>query len=182
MIKTISKWIGIFFGAIVVFIGVAYGGMRLSDGPVEFFPWFTISIGGPFRSGEVVASPQSWEFLKDVEEMEIQTLNPNTSRTLWVPVVDGKLYIVSGYMGSTIGRLWKQWPTYMEEDNRILIRVDNNIYEQRLNRITEGPIAAAVMSEVARKYAGAPPSDNPNPAAGRAVTSGSVWLFEVVDG
>ncbi len=180
MLRKIAKWTGIVLGAIVLFIGVAYGGMRVSDGPVEFFPWFTISIGGPFRSGEVAASPANWDFLKDREEMEIQTMNPNTSRTLWVPVVDGKLYIVSGYMGSTIGRLWKQWPTYMEEDNRILIRVDDNIYEQRLNRITEDPIAAEVMSEIARKYFGAPAQVNP--AAGVAITNGSVWLFEVVDG
>jgi hypothetical protein len=180
MLKKIAKWTAFVLGAFVLMIGVAYGGMRLSDGPVEFFPWFTISIGGPFRSGEVVASPENWDFLKEREEMEIQTYNPNTSRTLWVPVVDGKLYIVSGYMNSTIGRLWKQWPTYIEQDNRILIRVDDNIYEQRLNRITEGPIAAAVMSEVARKYVGAPAEVNP--AAGVAITSGSVWLFEVVDG
>ncbi len=179
MLKKIAKWTAYVLGAFVLFIGVAYGGMRLSDGPVEFFPWFTISIGGSFRSGEVVASPENWDFLKDIEEMEIQTFDPNTSRTLWVPVVDGKLYIVSGYMNSTIGRLWKQWPTRIEEDNRILIRVDDNIYEQRLNRITEGPIAAAVMSEVARKYFDAP--DVVNPAAGAAITSGSVWLFEVVD-
>ena len=180
MLKKIAKWTAFVLGAFVLMIGVAYGGMRLSDGPVEFFPWFTISIGGPFRSGEVVASPENWDFLKEREEMEIQTYNPNTYRTLWVPVVDGKLYIVSGYMNSTIGRLWKQWPTYIEQDNRILIRVDDNIYEQRLNRITEGPIAAAVMSEVARKYFGAPAEVNP--AAGVAITSGSVWLFEVVDG
>ena len=180
MLKKIAKWTAFVLGAFVLMIGVAYGGMRLSDGPVEFFPWFTISIGGPFRSGEVVASPENWDFLKEREEMEIQTYDPNTSRTLWVPVVDGKLYIVSGYMNSTIGRLWKQWPTYIEQDNRILIRVDDNIYEQRLNRITEGPIAAAVMSEVARKYFGAPAEVNP--AAGVAITSGSVWLFEVVDG
>ena len=180
MLKKIAKWTAFVLGAFVLMIGVAYGGMRLSDGPVEFFPWFTISIGGAFRSGEVVASPENWDFLKEREEMEIQTYNPNTSRTLWVPVVDGKLYIVSGYMNSTIGRLWKQWPTYIEQDNRILIRVDDNIYEQRLNRITEGPIAAAVMSEVARKYFGAPAEVNP--AAGVAITSGSVWLFEVVDG
>ncbi len=178
MFKKIAKWTGIVFGSLVLFIGVAYGGMRISDGPVEFWPWFTISIGGPFRSGEVVASPENWEFLKEREEMEIQTIDPSTSRTLWVPVVDGKLYIVSGYMNSTIGRLWKQWPTYMEEDNRILIRVDGNIYEQRLNRITEGPIAAEVMTEIGRKYFGGPVEVNPQ--AGIGVTSGSVWLFEVV--
>lgn len=179
MLKKVAKWVGIVLAGIVLFTGVAYGGLRLSDGPVEFFPWFTISIGGPFRSGEVAASPENWDFVKDRELIDIQTMNPNTSRTLWVPVVDGKLYIVSGYMSSTIGRLWKQWPTYMEEDNRVLIRVDDNIYQQRLDRITEGPIGAAVMSEIARKYFGAPATVNP--AAGEAITSGSVWLFEVVD-
>ncbi len=179
MLKKIAKWIGFIFGGIALVIVLAYGGMRLSDGPVEFFPWFTISIGGPFRSGEVTASPVSWDFIKQRQLIDFQTLNPTTSRTVWVPVIDGKLYIVSGYMNSTIGRLWKQWPTYMDEDNRVLIRIDDKIYAQRLNRITEGPIAASVMSEVARKYFGGPAEVNP--AAGAGVTSGSVWLFEVVD-
>ena len=64
------------------------------------------------------------------------------------------------------------WPTYMAEDNRVLIRVDDNIYQQRLDRITEGPIGAAVMSEIARKYFDAPAT---------AISGGSVWLLEVVD-
>lgn len=180
MLKKIAKWVGLVFGGIVVLIGLGYGGLRLSDGPVEFFPWFTISLGGPFRSGEVAPSPDNWDFIKDRDLIDFQTLDPTTSRAVWVPVIDGKLYIVSGYMNSTIGRIWKQWPTYMEEDNRVLIRIDDNIYEQRLNRITEGPIAAEVMSEVARKYFGAPAQVNP--AAGAGVSNGSVWLFEVVDG
>ena len=179
MLKKIAKWVGITFGSIVLLAVIAYGGMRVSDGPVEFFPWFTISIGGPFRSGEIAEPPSNWDFIREREEIEIQTLNPTTSRTVWVPVIDGKLYIVSGYMSSTIGRIWKQWPTYLEEDNRIRIRVDSDIYEQRLNRITDGPIAAAVMSEVARKYFGGPAEVNP--AAGASVSSGSVWLFEVID-
>lgn len=179
MLKKILKYSGAAVACVVLLAGIAYGGMRLSDGPVEFFPWFTISIGGPFRSGELTESPEDWGFLVDREEIEIQTLNPSTSRIVWVPVVDGRLYIVSGYMSSTIGRLWKQWPTYMEEDNRVLIRVDDRVYAQRLDRITDGPVAAAVMSEVARKYFGAP--EGVNPAAGASVSSGSVWLFEVVD-
>jgi hypothetical protein len=179
MAKNILKWFGIILVSFVLFIGVAYGAMRINDGPVEFWPWFTISIGGPFKSGELAASPANWEFISDREEIEIQTLSPSTSRTVWVPVIDGNLYIVSGYMNSGIGKLWKQWPSYLEEDNRILIRVDGKIYEQRLNRIMEGPITAAVMSEVARKYFGGPAEVNP--AAGIGVTSGSVWMFEVVD-
>ena len=179
MINALAKWFLIVMIALLLSVGVGYGAMRLHDGPVEFFPWFTISIGGPFRSGEITPSPDNWEFIRDREEIEIQTLQPTTSRTVWVPVVDGKLYIVSGYMTSTLGRLWKQWPSYLEQDNRILIRIDGRIYQQRLQRITEGPITAQVMSEVIRKYAGGP--DTVNPAASQAVTSGSVWMFEVVD-
>jgi len=172
---------GFLLGAAVIalLLTLGFAIMRIHDGPVEFFPWFTISIGGPFISGEPVSSPVNWDFIEDVGEIEIQTLTPATSRTVWAPVVDGDLYIVSGYMSSPLGRLWKQWPTYMEADNRVLIRIDGKIYEQRLNRISEGPITAAVMSEVARKYFNGP--DAINPDAGAAVSSGSVWLFEVVD-
>ncbi len=179
MFKRIIKTTVIVAAILVLALGLFLVTLRYNDGPVEFWPWFTISIGGPFRSGEVAPSPQSWDFLKDREEIEIQTLQPATSRTVWVPVVDDRLYIVSGYMNSTLGRFWKQWPTYLEQDNRIRIRADGRIYEQRLERITEGPITAQVMSEVARKYMGAPATVNP--AAGEGVRNGSVWMFEVVD-
>lgn len=173
----IVKWLGLALALLVLLTTLGYGALRLNDGPVEFFPWFTISIGGPFRSGEVTPSPENWDFIQDRMEIEIQTLDPATSRTVWVPVIDGDLYIVSGYMNSFPGKLWKQWPSYIEQDNRILIRIDERIYEQRLNRITEGPITAEVMSEIARKYFAGP--DTVNPAAGAAVSNGSVWLFEV---
>ncbi|MFM1896085.1 MAG: hypothetical protein RLZZ385_1159 [Pseudomonadota bacterium] len=179
MIKTIVKWLAIVIIGIGLLVGAGYGMMRIHDGPVEFFPWFTISIGGPFRSGTVTPSPASWDFIRDRQEIEIQTLNPTTSRTVWVPVVDGKLYIVSGYMTSALGRLWKQWPHYLAEDDRILIRVDDAIYEQRLRRITEGPQIVPVMAEIGRKYAGG--SGELNPRSAVAVTSGSIWLFEVID-
>lgn len=176
--KKVIKWLGVVIASFVVLIGVAWGGMRMNDGPVEFWPWFTISIGGPFRSGEVAPSPSDWSFIEDLEEIEIQTLNPTTSRTVWVPVIDGQLYIVSGYMNSFIGGLWKHWPSYLEEDNRILIRVDGKIYEQRLERIMSGEITDQVMSKVVHKYFGAP--DQVIPGAGEAVTTGSAWLFEVL--
>lgn len=178
MLKKIGKWLGIFLLTVVLLLGLGYAGLRIQDGPVEFFPWFTISIGGPFRSGEVMASPANWDFIKERDEIEFQTIDPSTSRTVWVPVVDGKLFIVSGYMNSAVGRIWKQWPAYMEEDNRVLIRIDGNIYEQRLQRIMDGPEIAPVMAEIARKYFGG--SGQPVPGSEIAVTSGSVWMFEVV--
>lgn len=176
--KRVLKWIGIVVAASVLLVAVAYGAMRINDGPVEFYPWFTISIGGPFRSGELTAAPESWEFLREREEIEIQTLNPTTSRTVWVPIVDGKLFIVSGYMNSPIGRLWKQWPAYMEEDNRILIRDEGKIYERCLQRVLDDPQkAVAVLAELTRKYFGG--SGELVPGSEIAVTSGSIWMFEV---
>ena len=177
-VKILSKWAGIGLGSVLLFVAVAYGAMRMNDGPVEFYPWFTISIGGPFRSGELTAAPQSWEFLQEREEIEIQTLKPTTSRTVWVPIVDEELFIVSGYMNSLIGKLWKQWPAYMQEDNRILIRDEGKIYEQCLQRVLSDPEKIVpVLAELGRKYLGG--NGELIPGSEIAVTSGSVWMFEV---
>lgn len=177
-VKKILKWIGILIAASMLLVAAAYGAMRMNDGPVEFYPWFTISIGGPFRSGELTDAPESWEFLIEREEIEIQTLNPTTSRTVWVPIVDGELFIVSGYMNSPIGKLWKQWPAYMEEDNRILIRDDGKIYAQCLQRVLDDPEKVVpVLAELGRKYFGG--SGELIPGSEIAVTSGSIWMFEV---
>lgn len=179
MIKKIAKWLGVLVLSILLVVGAGYAYLRTQDGAVEFFPWFTISIGGPFRSGEITASPPNWDFISERLEIEFQTINPSTSRTVWVPVVDGKLFIVSGYMNLPIIRLWKQWPARMEEDNRVLIRIDGKIYEQRLNRITEGEYVAPVMAQIGRKYFGG--SGETVPGSEVAVTSGAVWMFEVVN-
>jgi len=178
--RKITKWIAGSIAGLLLVLAAAYGVMRINDGPVEFYPWFTISIGGPFRSGELTPAPDSWEFLQEREEIEIQTLKPTTSRTVWVPVVDGQLFIVSGYMNSTIGRLWKQWPAYMEEDKRILIRDEGKIYEQCLYRVfDDAEKAVPVLAELTRKYFGG--TGEQIPGSEIAVTSGSIWMFEVGD-
>lgn len=178
--KQILKGLGVVVAALVLFVAAAYGWMRTHDGAVEFYPWFTISIGGPFRSGEVSDTPASWAFLRDREEIEIQTLDPTTSRTVWVPVVDDQLYIVSGYMNSTIGKIWKQWPAYLEQDNRVRIRDMGKIYDQCLDRVMDdAEKIRPVLAELGRKYGGG--SGEIVPGSELAVTSGAIWMFEVVD-
>ena len=78
--NTVLKRMGIGLGLSGLAMGLFYTYMRLHDGPVEFVPWFTISVGGPFRSGELLASPDDWTFLKDREEIEMETLNLGTSK------------------------------------------------------------------------------------------------------
>ena len=84
------------------------------------------------------------------------------------------MFIASGRLNTRIGRLWKQWPQRIVDDDRIILRVDDKLYEQRLSRVTEGPDIIPVMTEVSRKYG------NGAPGSELSVTGGYVWLFEVV--
>ena len=172
--NTVLKRMGIGLGLSGLAMGLFYTYMRLHDGPVEFVPWFTISVGGPFRSGELLASPDDWTFLKDREEIEMETLNLGTSKTIWISVVDGRMFIASGRRNTWIGQIWKQWPQRVAENDRIILRVDDKLYEQRLQPITQGPDVITAMTERARKYGrgGVPQSDS--------IAREYVWLFEVV--
>ena len=173
--KKALKWVGIVLGTVIVTMLLFFGYMRLHDGPVEFYPGFTISTGGPFRSGSLAPSPDDWTFLKDRAEVEMETLNLGTSKTIWVMVVDGRMFIGSGRRLTWIGQLWKQWPQRIDEDDRIILRVDDTLYEQRLLPVTEGPDILPVLKESWRKYGRGKP-----PTSDAAVTEELMWLFEVV--
>ena len=175
IIRKILKWLLISIAAAALCMAVFFTYMRLHDGPVEFIPWFTISTGGPFRSGELKPSPADWTFLKEREEIEMETLNLGTTKTIWTMVVDGRLFVASGRRQTWIGQLWKQWPQRLEEDDRIILRVDNDLYEQRLVPIVEGEIILPVLEESWRKY-----GRGAKPTSDAAVTREFIWLFEIL--
>ena len=173
--KKFFKWFGIVFGTLVLAIGVFLVGMRFTDGPIEIF------TGGPFSTSTPAAAPTDWTYLTDRDLIEFQTMDPPRSRTVWLAVHEGRLFIVSGYMNSAPGAIWKQWPYYLEDDDRIILRIDGNLYEQRLERIMEGPEVVPVLSELFRKYfavAGVTGDDSFTGA--ETVTNGDTWMFEVV--
>ncbi|MEX2488965.1 MAG: hypothetical protein WD356_05490 [Pseudomonadales bacterium] len=163
--KTFFKWLGITFGVIALAIVLFFAGMRFHDGPIE------IISGGPFKTGEPTRTPEDWRFIEDRQTIEFQTMEPPTSRTVWLAVHDGRLFLISGYMTTTYGKLWKQWPHYIEADDRVILRIDGKLYEQRLERIQQGDVLEPVMAELGRKYGfeGSP----------EAVESGYAWLYEV---
>ncbi len=166
--RKLLRLIALFLLLLLFTTGAGLVGMRFHDGPLE------ILSGGPFRSGELAPTPTSWEFLKNRQQIEFQTLEPQTSRTVWLGVVDGRLFLVSGYMNTGYGGLWKQWPRYLEDDDRIILRVDGKLYEQRLERILGGDLVLPVLAEFDRKYGvGAVDDDSP-------VRSGDTWMFEVL--
>ena len=88
---------------------------RLSDGSNFVFS------GGPLVEGELYSGPEpDWSFVDDVPLIELQLINPPTTRTIWTAENEGKLYVWSGYMGTTVGRMWKQWPLQAEADGRAI--------------------------------------------------------------
>ena len=156
-----------FLAAVALFLF----GMRFADGPVAVF------TGGQFTSGVQENAPDDWDYLKERSLIEFQTLSPARSRTVWLAVHDKRLFIVSGYMNTGYGAIWKQWPHYLNDDDRVILRIDDALYEQRLERIIEGPDVVPVLRELGRKYF----SGSEGSATQATVVRGDTWMYEVVD-
>ena len=168
--KRIVRIVKFLLGVVVV-IAVIIGGTaiaaRFSDGPLAVF------AGGPFTSGELHMGPEpDWTFVKDLETVEFQLLDPPRSRTTWIVEHDGRIFIPCGYMDSAWGRAWKQWPVEAERDGRALLRVNGKLYPRQLVRVRSGPVVEPLVAELNRKY------DVPL-NADAAVSSGALWLFEL---
>lgn len=149
-----------------VIIGVVAMAARFSDGPLGPF------AGGPFTSGDTHTGPEpDWRFLADRETVELQLLEPARSRTTWILVYEGRVFIPCGYMNTAWGRLWKQWPVEAEQDGRALLRVDGTLYPRQLVRVQDGVLVEPLVAELGRKYE--------VPASPEAVASGALWLFEL---
>ena len=167
--KKILKWIGISIAVLVISIAVLLGSTRFHDGPLE------ILSGGPFKTGALSNAPNDWSFLKDRATIEFQTMEPAQSRTVWLATFDQRLFVVSGYMTTNYGAIWKQWPYYLEADDSVVLRIDGKLYEQRLQRIMSGPEVIPVLNEFSRKYG------DGEAASADSVTSGYTWMYEVMD-
>ena len=141
---------------------------RFTDGPIG------VLTGGAFSTGEVVSAEPDWRFVKDYNTVEFQLLEPARSRTSWIAEHQGRIFIPSGYMLSTVGKIWKQWPLHAEKDGRVILRVDDKLYPRQLVRITDDPALPAVLAELSRKYG----SGTQMPVS--EVDRGSLWIFELV--
>lgn len=150
----------------VVAIGALMVTSGTSDGPSAVFG------GGPLVAGELVTGPEpDWSFAHDIGTIELQLLDPPRSRLIWVAEHEGKIYVVSGYMGSRIGRLWKRWPVQAERDGRAIVRIDGKRYERTLVRLRTGADVEGVIGEFRRKYGFG--------ETAASIEAGEAWLFEL---
>lgn len=167
VLKAILKFIGGVLVVMVVAFVVTITAARFADGP-----WGVIA-GGAFSSGELVTVEPDWSFAKDLNTVEFQLLDPEASRTTWIMVHNGRVFIPSGYMNSTVGKLWKHWPAQAEADGRAILRIDGKLYNRQLQRVKNDPDLTAVLSEVSRKYIG-------GPVPMSEVESNNLWVFELL--
>jgi hypothetical protein len=158
------RWIGYGLVGLIVLTGILLGGARFADGPIE------IIAGGPFRSGDIATGAEpDWQFVRDVDTVELQLLSPARSRTTWIVEHDNKNYVPCGYMNTAWGKLWKKWPIEAEQDGRAILRVDGKLYERHLVRLKTGDTLQAVVSTLREKYK--------VPATVEAVNNNSLWIF-----
>ena len=155
-------------------------GMRFANGP------YAIIAGGEFTSGERYRGAEpDWSFVKDRSEVEFQLLDPARSRTTWIVEHEGRIYIPCGYMNTTWGRLWKQWPIEAEKDGRAVLRIDGVLYDRQLARIKDGDQLPFLLSELGRKYSQGSATLSPEQqeqalAAGlQQIADESLWIFEM---
>jgi len=159
-------------GVVLVVLGV-FIVARTHDGPLDGA--LAIVAAGPFDSGQRYTGPEpDWSFLREYATVEFQLIDPPRSRTTWIMEHDNRIFIVSGYMNTWYGGLWKHWPAEAERDGRVVLRVEGTLYQREMVRITGGDVVAPVLAELSRKYVGGvsiPDSE---------VTSGNIWMFELV--
>lgn len=162
----VLKWLAISIVFLVAVISVFLWGMRFNDGPMGLI------AGGPFNTGELIQGGEpNWRFVKDKVTVEFQLLEPARSRTTWIMEHNNRIFIPSGYMGSTLGNIWKHWPHEAEKDGRAILRVDGKLYQRHLVRHRGGGFMPAVLGELNRKYGANATQD--------AIDKGILWIFEL---
>ncbi len=159
--KLFAGLLGVLLAVLVTIVIVA----RNSDGPME------IIAGGPFKTGELATNISDWQFMDEFMTVEMQTMNPPRSRVMWLVVHDNRLFVLSSYMKTRLGRAWKRWPRKLDENNDAIIRVDGKLYELALVRIDDEPTSTGVLARFSEKYN--------TPYTFDDVMDGSTWLFEL---
>ncbi len=181
MLIKIMKIFGI---VVVVLIGAVMVAQRQSDGPLN-----DIMPGGELRAGPLVSEPvDDWSFAHS-ETIELQLVEPQTSRYTGIMVYDGELYIPCdlGFMwGRFSGNqrhilhlifLFKHWHEDAVLDGRAVLRIAGKRYERQAVRVNDQELLVvlkAELEEMARGYV-APDILGPEPTEGPR----DVWFFRM---
>ena len=156
----VLKGLGILLGGIVAVAVIVSIAARFSDGPIAAF------AGGPLLAGDLVTEAiDDRTFVEDVETVEFQLENPARSRTVWIIVHEGQLYIPCGLPNF---KVFKQWPHEAMQDGRSILRIDGKRYPLQAVRMQDPDLFDIIASKIAKKYP-APGEANPD----------DLWIFRM---
>ena len=144
-----------------------------SDGPVFVF------AGGPFQSGEHVEfSEMDWAPLDELHEFEMEIVGTATSRTLWFSIHEGVPYVACDL--DCVDGLLTRWPQQIERDDRVVIRINEQLVEGRLIHVPHGTAEyTAARAARERKYSG---NEGGRAASETAAHTAVVGVGEVLTG
>ena len=168
-------------GFVMLIGAVTIGTLRIqrssADGATVVFP------GGEMMAGELhTGAEPNWNFTDDIFTIELQLNDPMATRRIFILESEGKIYVVSGYMKSFLGKIWKEWAFDADEGNdEGVLRVNNVRYPRQLIRIEEGDVLNGVAAKLLAKYSGVPtPVSAEAIATARAdIEDGNSWIFEL---
>ncbi len=168
-------------GFVVLIGAVTIGTLRIQrssgDGATVVFP------GGEMVAGELHTGPEpDWSFTDDIFTIELQLNDPMATRRIFIIESEGKIYVISGYMKSFLGKIWKEWAFDADAGNdEGVLRVNNVRYPRKLVRIEEGDVLNGVAAKLLAKYSGVPtPVSADAIATARAdIEDGNSWIFEI---
>ena len=148
---------------------------RNADGPSIIFP------GGELVSGQLHTGPEpDWSFTDGVRTIELQLNNPLSSSLIWITESEGKIYVVSKYMNSTVGRIWKHWAVDADEgDGLAVLRIGDTRYERQLVRIHEGAVLNGLAARLTAKYERGGTTPQAIAANRQDFETGNTWVFEL---
>lgn len=163
MLRLLMRSLRVLLVAAAIVLSGVWGAARfVSDGPLGIFP------GGALRKGPLVREPVGdWSFATAEQTAELQLVEPLRSRTVWLVVHEGALYIPCGFLDWP---LWKQWPYEALEDGRAVLRLQGKRYEVQAQRVESSAEYQVVLRLVAQKY-----------AQGRSMEADNrnVWFFRL---
>lgn len=168
-------------GFVVLIGAVTIGTLRIqrssADGATVVFP------GGELVAGELHTGPEpDWSFTDEIFTIELQLNDPMATRRIFILESEGKIYVVSGYMKSFLGKIWKEWAFDADKGNdQGVLRVNNVRYPRQLVRIKEGDVLNGISAKLLAKYSGVPTpvSDTAIAAARADIEDGNSWIFEL---
>jgi hypothetical protein len=138
MLTRVLFWTSL--AALLAGVGIALTA-RFLDGPLGPLP------GGPLRSGELVAdAPTDFGFAAELQEIELGS--DGRSRTVWVLVREGELYVPA----STAFPPGKRWHLRALEDPAALLRIEGKRYPGALQRVEQPELLAQLGALARAKY------------------------------